>query len=302
MLFFGASAVSGVQINSNPQPLNRGWLYVGGIGPGNHTRIQDAIDNASDGDTVFVYNGTYKEHVFIYKEITLQGESKDNTIIDGCGGAYDVVHVYKNTYNVTVKGFTIGNTLNKGIFIDYGKDVVIEDNIIKDCRFGIYTWHSTMIIIRSNIVTKNEWGIHVELTDHCTIEYNHVINNSELGIILYVSFIGNIIRANVIEKNERYGLVLGRSSGNRIEYNDFIDNGNEAGTKLEKRFRQASFKNCLNRWNDNYWSDRLQNPVLTVYAIFGIFKSDFYPALQIPWIQFDLRANPNPNNPPIPKI
>ncbi|MBP1662308.1 MAG: hypothetical protein H6P94_557, partial [Thermoplasmatales archaeon] len=30
------------------------WLYVGGSGPGNYTKIQDAIDNASDGDTIFV--------------------------------------------------------------------------------------------------------------------------------------------------------------------------------------------------------------------------------------------------------
>ena len=36
-------------------------LYVGGNGTGNYTSIQDAIDNASDGDTVYVYNGTYIE-------------------------------------------------------------------------------------------------------------------------------------------------------------------------------------------------------------------------------------------------
>ena len=29
-------------------------LYVGGIGPENYTSIQDAVDNASEGDTIFV--------------------------------------------------------------------------------------------------------------------------------------------------------------------------------------------------------------------------------------------------------
>ena len=29
-------------------------LYVGGTGPGNYSRIQDSIDNASEGDMVFV--------------------------------------------------------------------------------------------------------------------------------------------------------------------------------------------------------------------------------------------------------
>jgi len=28
-------------------------LYVGGNGPNNYTRIQDAVDDASDGDTIF---------------------------------------------------------------------------------------------------------------------------------------------------------------------------------------------------------------------------------------------------------
>jgi hypothetical protein len=40
-----------------PSPLTRGkTLYVGGSGEGNYTKIQDAIDNASKGDTVFVYD------------------------------------------------------------------------------------------------------------------------------------------------------------------------------------------------------------------------------------------------------
>ena len=40
-------------------------LYVGGAGPGNHTTIQSALDAASDGDTVFVYSGTYTENIYI---------------------------------------------------------------------------------------------------------------------------------------------------------------------------------------------------------------------------------------------
>src|SRR4030042_4312728 len=58
-------------------------LYVGGTGPHNYSRIQDAIDNASTGDTLFVYanSSPYYENIIIEKEhIKLIGEDKYSTI------------------------------------------------------------------------------------------------------------------------------------------------------------------------------------------------------------------------------
>jgi len=42
-------------------------IYVNDDGTVAFISIQDAIDNASDGDTIFVYNGTYYEHITIDK-------------------------------------------------------------------------------------------------------------------------------------------------------------------------------------------------------------------------------------------
>ena len=42
-------------------------LYVGGTGPDNYTTIQDAIDDADNGDTIMVYPGHYNESLVIKK-------------------------------------------------------------------------------------------------------------------------------------------------------------------------------------------------------------------------------------------
>ncbi len=69
LLFVGVtiSSSNSTEHTEKSQSTSRGnWLYVGGSGPGNYTRIQDAIDDASHGDTVFVYLwSTYDELITI---------------------------------------------------------------------------------------------------------------------------------------------------------------------------------------------------------------------------------------------
>ncbi len=90
LLFIGMSLSSSTGFNvveqSNTTSSNGKTLYVGGSGPGNYSKIQDAIDNASYWDTVFVYNGTYYENIEVYKSINLVGENNNKTIIDGSDG------------------------------------------------------------------------------------------------------------------------------------------------------------------------------------------------------------------------
>ena len=103
--------------------LNGNILYVGGSGPGNYTNIQDAIDNASDGDTVFVYNGTYTNLVIVDKRIDLIGEDKNSTIIEG---EWEIL-VYILADGVLVTGFTIQKC---GFYYSGGIDICSDHNTI----------------------------------------------------------------------------------------------------------------------------------------------------------------------------
>ncbi|RLF52019.1 MAG: hypothetical protein DRN11_01820, partial [Thermoplasmata archaeon] len=85
-------------------------LYVGGSGPGNYSKIQDAIENASNGDTIFVYSGTYYENVVINKSIDLIGENVKTTIIDGMRRNKTVFILVSNVLvcNFTIRNGTVG--------------------------------------------------------------------------------------------------------------------------------------------------------------------------------------------------
>ena len=108
-------------------------LYVGNNEPGSYSTIQSAIDDASDGDTIFVYDDSapYDENILISKSINLIGENRETTIIDG-GRWNHVIHISVDFVNVS--GFTLidsGND-NAGISINSNyntiKDIILYNN------------------------------------------------------------------------------------------------------------------------------------------------------------------------------
>jgi nitrous oxidase accessory protein NosD len=76
------------------------------IVPDEFPTIQAPINNASAGDTIYVRNGTYFEDVIVNKSVSLIGENRNTTIIDG-NKTGNVLQVTADKVNVT--GFTIQN-------------------------------------------------------------------------------------------------------------------------------------------------------------------------------------------------
>jgi len=201
---------------SMPTNYDGNTLYVGGGGPDNYTKIQDAIDNANIGDTVFVYSGYYTEEIEIYKSINLIGEHKDSTSIAG-QDVYDHIDVVKIIADdVVIEGFTIkhsgkvdcgilirsnNNQISFCNIIDNGHGILVigQNNNFLHCFFHNNDFIALKIsgmynVISNCIFDKDE--IELMITKN-TIISDCEIFNAYIGIHFYVSDNNEIINCHI---------------------------------------------------------------------------------------------------------
>jgi nitrous oxidase accessory protein NosD len=298
------------QDTKKPLPTSDGkWLYVGGSGPGNYSQIKDAIDNASDGDTVFVYQGTYYEYyIQILKKIHLMGEERNTTIIDGQGKFSEVLHIEND---VTIQGFTIKNTNTQhygdvAVFVAGNEnDIVISRNIITECAFGIYNFYGSdgHIDIFNNIFLNNTDAsiafnvfsntINIEYSIHDNYFYSNHIGIKPIGG-KSVS-----IEHNHFEDNDIAIDVLGSHA--IINRNNFINNERQAqvtrlwllpGLFSDPMYYKPSF-------NDNYWNNwnrTTPRPILGMFLVLFFLGIYSFPLFLFPLVQFDWHPAQTPYN------
>ena len=243
LLFVGTSIipVTAQDIEKSSLPTSRSnWLYVGGDGPGNYTKIQDAIDNASDGDIVFVFNGTYYENINIDKIISLIGENKNNTIIDGTNGNESVITIIANS--ICIWGFTISNSgeYGHGIFLRPNfNGVSIVDNIFKNNNVAISLQGSHNTYVSGNLLIDNYHdAIGLINSSNNTIYRNVVINTTGASIALGGNSNNNNVHSNTINHSSMGIIVTFSSNHNTISKNN-IKNC-EYGIDLSGAFNEVS--------------------------------------------------------------
>ena len=212
---------------TSSQPSRVTILYVGGTGPGNYTRIQDAIDDATSGDTVFVYDDSspYYEEVLINKGINLVGENKNTTVIYGTTG--DAIYIQSGS-ETNISGFTLSNNgLNDVMIISWSGSLVIQDNIIFHGRNGIYAYHVSNSIIRNNKIHFNQQkGLYMMFSSNIKYYNNTISYNGADGIVLESSYSTNnnaTVSNNLIMGNGGHGVLI-KGSYNKIIGNTILDN------------------------------------------------------------------------------
>jgi len=241
------------KINIVANPTSMDTITVDDEGDGDYTCIQDAIDNASDGNTIIVYSGTYYEIIEVNISINLIGISNElgygndsgKPVLDAINNTDDAVNIITlNEDNCIIDGFELinsedGYTNNIGVVVSSSNNNVIKNMSIPDWfTFGIMVefsdnntiinnnlensiciWGSNNNDISNNIIfNESIHGINLMVSSNNKI-YKNEISNCVQGILLNVICSNNNISNNLITSSAICAIKISNSSSNMIYQN-----------------------------------------------------------------------------------
>ena len=235
----------------------------------NYDTIQAAIDapQTMDGHTIFVEEGIYYEHVVVSKALSLIGENRSTTIIDGNKTS---IVVFVSAHSVTVEEFTVQNGTT-GIYVDHSNDSIVMKNDVIGNVDAVSISVSNNCTIRQNFAANNAHrGILITNSWNFTVSNNYVYGNGWYGINANASVNGIIVQNNVYENyydgiglldsnnctiagnnisgNTIFGVWLDSSHDNFIYHNNFLNNNFQATTNT-----------LTDHWDNglegNYWNN-----------------------------------------------
>nr|QNO55083.1 hypothetical protein PBMGCBEP_00017 [Methanosarcinales archaeon ANME-1 ERB7] len=208
----------GIVVNAvaSDSTVSSAVIYV----PDDYATIQGAVNNAAEGDTIIVRDGTYPESVKVNKRLTIRSENGPaNTIVVGKPND----HVLSVTADhVSIKGLTVKNATGYnrvGMYV-HANYCNITDNTALNNPYGFFLSESNKNTLINNIASDNLGdGIYLNYSNSNTISNNTVLKSSyRSGIRLYSSH-NNTVRNNNVSNNT-YGIRLSGSHNNTIEKNN----------------------------------------------------------------------------------
>ncbi|MDQ1275909.1 MAG: hypothetical protein QG610_1484 [Euryarchaeota archaeon] len=279
-------------------PANAAVTTVDANGGENYTSIQEAVNNAQNGDTILVNPGVYKENVKVNKEVSIisysASENQTNrTYILGAVSDDDVFFV--NSSNVTISGFYISGGPSSqdwyevGIYLDGADNCSLINNALIFNDVGIALNDSQRNYINNNLAGIGYSGIVLidsnenELSDNWLatndegILLNNSVNNTifnntasanKIGVFLGASNM-NIINSNFISKND-YGII-----GEMTEYNTMVNNSlyqNGLGIYLNESSNNTIYQNEFSNFLDaldegvNIWNSSSAGNIWSDYT------------------------------------
>lgn len=246
--------------------------------PDDYIQIQEAINAANEGDTIFVKKGYYVENPVINKSISLVGEDRDTTIIDVTAGLKverDCVTVTGLTIFDGYEGISIGANCcniygNKvtdaqlGIVLHGGENNSVSGNLLVSIGSAgaVVLWYSDNNLINNNNIDSCTEGIQLRLGSSNNLVKENIITNCEFVAVRligsyspprwYYPNSNTIIRNNI--SNSGCGTTIYASNSNTISNNNYVNNTYQFLAN-EEYYIIWGGSVSVNTIEENFWSD-----------------------------------------------
>ncbi len=282
--------------------VNAKELYVDKNKGEEYQSIQSAIDNSTDGDTIFVNKGIYIENLEIDKKIKIIG--LNNPTLTCSTNDISAVNIRKDS--IKFSGFKITGNCNSAIKISSNYNI-IEKCVISNSSYGIFIFSSNYNTIKKNTIRNTtNTGLNFFSSNDNEIFVNNIIhnkngigflnskdnyilgnkidNNYEKGVKL-ISSNKNIFEKNNISYNNLTGFSISHSCDNNIIFcNNFINNSLQA-EDYGKNFWYNEDEKVGNYWSNYFkiysnatFSKNIWNKP---YSILKGENKDIYPAVSV---------------------
>ena len=270
---------------------NPGWNWS------HFDNIQDSLDAAENGYSIFVYNGIYNENLDIKKEIALEGENNEETIIRS-GFDTDTIQVLADNVEISNLKIISKGSLSKTIYSKDYNYLTITNNYLEGDWIGIRLYSSNNNKIQNNYLYNCSISIHG--SNHNNISKNTIIgkglsfarsNDNEIlyntikstdtGIATNEGTFNNFIRYNIV-RDCGVGINVGAQDQNIISYNDFKFN----------KYMNVLIQSSECDWFHNYWGGTERFPRARILQLPKIIVGFGYPKF---FIDFDWHPAIRPN-------
>ncbi len=160
-------------------------ITVDDSGGFDYDNIQDAIDNAADGDLVLVNNGSYDGNLVVdVANLTIR-RNAGKVIIDANGtgnGSYviadGVTLLNLNFSNSKLGG---GGQVYAGVYVD-ADAVTIETCELYDNKYGVFAEEVSSLLVTDCDFSENSWGVFLSKVGDSTLEGLEIRDSVKFGI------------------------------------------------------------------------------------------------------------------------
>lgn len=197
----------------------------------NNDDLQVAIDNATEGDTVYV-SGVHPENIQVHTQgIVIKSNDAEvagfqvyepNVTIDGFKITSSGIRITDQMSECTIVNNEI---VNDGIALDLGTVLnTIKNNTVYDCSDGIEFSECYNNIVHDNVIMNCDNGMLLSYSSSNEIKDNTIVQN-RVGIN-FIESGSNFVNDNKIKYNSLSGITIGEYSGNNNIYNNYFSNHN----------------------------------------------------------------------------